>query len=74
MNKRKGNEMLTVNYKLKVSEFGVNIVLSDMDDVLEFLEEDFGITDLSDINRELLDSKGIDELVILDNDVELVSF
>jgi len=66
--------MFTVSYKYKVNEKGMIVEFSDMDGVLEFLEEDFGITDLSDIDRELLDSKGLEELVILDNDVELVYF
>jgi hypothetical protein len=57
-----------------VNENGTVVEFVDMEDMLEFLEEDFGITDLSVVNRKLLDSKGIEELVILDNGVELVYF
>lgn len=66
--------MISVSYKYKVNENGSVVEFVDMEDMLEFLEEDFGITDLSVVNRKLLDSKGIEELVILDNGVELVYF
>ena len=66
--------MFTLYYKFKNNESGTSIEFSDMEDVKEFLDEDLNISDISDIDEDVLRIKGIDEFVLLDGDVEVLYY
>lgn len=66
--------MFTLYYKFKNNESGTSIEFSDMEGVKEFLDEDLNISDISDIDEDVLRIKGIDEFVLLDGDVEVLYY